>query len=98
MSTIKINGINKEINQQEITILAQKFLPNGMASLIKKQFIRDVVFLIADLEIENIDTNGKSIEEYFFAACLAYAEENGFSKFFEEEDSTKIFEYCGSEL
>ena len=35
MSTIKIDGINKEINEQEITILAQIYLPKGMASLIK---------------------------------------------------------------
>lgn len=42
--------------------------------------------------------NGKTVEEYYFAACLAYAEENGFQQFLDEEDDGNIFEYCGSEL
>lgn len=46
----------------------------------------------------NLGEAMETIEEYYFAACLAYAEENGFSQFFNEEDDLKIFDYCGTEL
>ena len=93
-----LNGEEKLINQFELSEMAKKYLPSGMASEFKKEFVQEVMGRIAGLELGDVDTNGKSIEEYYFAACLAYAQENGYSWFFAEEDDLKIFNYCGAEL
>lgn len=69
-----------------------------MSAEFKDKFVDEVIFRISDLEFDGIDTNGKTIEEYYFTACLAYAEENSFSHLFKEEDDLKIFDYCGAEL
>ena len=37
--------------------------------------LKEVRFRLSGLEFEDLDTNGRSIEEYYFAACLNYAEE-----------------------
>ena len=97
-SKITVYGIERLVNVEELKTLSRKYLPSGMASKHKDEFVDEVIFRISDSEFENMDTNGKSIEEYYFAACLAYAEENGFSQFFEEEDDLNIFDYCGAEL
>lgn len=95
---IIVDGIEREINKKELKDLSRKYLPHGMEVKYKDQFVDEVIWRIESLEFNNIDTNGKSIEEYYFAACLAYAVDNGFIKFFDEEDDGNIFEYCGSEL
>ena len=95
---ITVNGIERYIDAVELFKLSRTYLPKGMAVEYCDKFVNDVIFRIEGLEFDNIDTNGKSIEEYYFAACLCYAEENGFSKFFEEDDDGKIFECCGAEL
>lgn len=95
---ITVNGKERVINTKELIELSHKYLPNDMWSTDKDRFIDEVIFRIESLEFEDIDTNGKSIEEYYFTACLAYAEENGFEQFFDEEDDGNIFEYCGAEL
>ena len=97
-SKIKVDGIERVINVEELKNLSRKYLPDGMASKHKDEFVDEVIFRISDLEFDNVNTNGRSIEEYYFAACLCYAEENGFTKFFEEEDDGNIFECCGAEL
>lgn len=97
-SSIIINGTARPINVTELITLSRKYLPTGMASGYKDKFVDEVIFRISDLEFDNLDTNGKSIEEYYFAACLAYANENSYSKLFNEEDDGNIFDYCGSEL
>lgn len=97
-SKITVDGIQRFINIKELYDLSRKYLPIEMASKHKDEFIDEVIFRISDLEFESIDANGVSIEEYYFAACLTYAEENGFSQFLCEEDDGNIFEYCGAEL
>lgn len=97
-SKITVDGVERLIDIKELYDLSRKYLPSGMASKHKDEFVDEVIFRISSLEFESVDTNGTSIEEYYFAACLAYAEENGFSQFFCEEDDGKIFEYCGVEL
>lgn len=97
-SKITVNGTERLVNVEELKCLSKKYLPSGVASKHIDEFVDEVIFRIADLKFDNIDTNGKSIEEYYFAACLCYAEENGFTKFFEEEDDGRIFECCGAEL
>ena len=97
-SKITVDGTERLVDIKELYDLSRKYLPSGMASEYKDKFVDEVIFRISSLEFESIYTNGKSIEEYYFAACLAYAEENGFSQFFDEEDDGNIFEYCGAEL
>ena len=96
MATKKIG--DKKYDYKELSDLSRKYLPDDMSAEYKDKFVDEVIFRISDLEFDRIDTNGKTIEEYYFAACLAYAEENGFSQFFNEEDDLKIFDYCGTEL
>lgn len=93
-SKITIDNKERLINIKELS----DYLPDDMSAEYKDKFVDEVIFRISDLEFDRIDTNGKTIEEYYFAACLAYAEENGFSQFFNEEDDLKIFDYCGTEL
>ena len=97
-SKITIDGIERLINVDEIYVLSRKYLPCGMTSKQMNEFVDEVIFRMSSLELDNIDTNGRSVEEYYFAACLAYAEENGLPKFFHEEDDGNIFAYCGAEL
>lgn len=95
---ITVDGIERLINIKELHDLSRKYLPSGMAAEYKDKFVDEVIWRIESLEFGSIDTNGKSIEEYYFAACLAYAQENGYIQFFDEEDDGNIFEYCGAEL
>lgn len=97
-SKITVDGTERLVDIKELYDLSRKYLPSGMAAEYKDKFVDEVIFRISSLEFESIYTNGKSIEEYYFAACLAYAKENGFSQFFDEEDDGNIFEYCGAEL
>ena len=87
---IKVNGKEREINTEELRKLAKEYTPD------EPNFAKEVEFRLSGLEFEALDINGRSIEEYYFAACLAYAEENSFSKLYEEEDDGTIFEYCGA--
>lgn len=89
---IKLNGKKREINTEELKRLAKKYAPN------EPDFVKEVRFRLSGLEFEDLDTNGRSIEEYYFAACLNYAEENGFRQLYEEEDDGNIFAYCGTIL
>lgn len=93
-SKITVNGIERLINVEKLSKLAERYISETN----KDKFVDEVIFRISDLEFDEIYTKGRTIEEYYFAACLAYAEENGFQQFFNEEDDTKIFEYCGAEL
>lgn len=87
---IKVNGKEREINTEELRKLAKEYTPD------EPNFAKEVEFRLSGLEFEALDINGRSIEEYYFAACLAYAEENSFSKLYEEEDDGNVFEYCGA--
>ena len=87
---VTVNGIHRLIDIKELYNLSRKYLSD--------QFVDEVIFRISDLEFDANLLNGKTVEEYYFAACLAYAEENGFQQFLDEEDDGNIFEYCGSEL
>ena len=97
-SKITVDGTERLVDIKELYDLSRKYLPSGMASEYKDKFVDEVIFRISSLEFESIYRGGKSIEEYEVAAGLAYAEENGFSQFFDEEDDGNIFEYCGAEL
>src|SRR5574344_193863 len=95
---ITVDGVERAIDTKELWNLSRKYLPSSMSAEYKDKFVDEVIFRIESLEFDGIDTNGKTIEEYYFAACLAYAEENSFSQFLEEDDDGNIFEYCGAEL
>lgn len=97
-SKVIVNNKERLINTKELYDLSRRYLPNGMSVEDKNKFIDEVIFRISDLEFNEINTNGQTIEEYYFAACLTYAKENSFFKFFDEQDCSKIFEYCGIEL
>lgn len=97
MSVITVDGITRDINRNAILLLAKENLPSGMSAGFKKEFVNEVVFLMADLEVESEFFNGfDTAEEYYFYTCLAYCKDNGYEAFFEEVDSTKIFDYCGA--
>ncbi len=68
----KITVDNKErlINIKELSDLSRKYLPDNMSAEYKDKFVDEVIFRISDLEFDRIDTNGKTIEEYYFAALL----------------------------
>lgn len=95
---ITVDGVDRFVDIKELYDLSRKYLPSGMATKYMDKFVDEVIFRISDLEFYSVDTNGKSVEEYYFAACLCYAEENGFAQFFAEDDDGNIFEYCGAEL
>lgn len=95
---ITVDGKERLIDTNELWNLSRKHLPGGMSAEYKDKFVNEVIFRMESLEFDGIDTNGKTIEEYYFAACFAYATENSFSQFFEEDDDGNIFEYCGAEL
>lgn len=95
---IVVNGTERLVDIKELHDLSRKYLPSGMASKYMDKFVDEVIFRIANLEFNNVDTDKRSIEEYYFAACLCYAEKNGFKQFFDECDDGNIFEYCGAEL
>ncbi|OLA94854.1 MAG: hypothetical protein BHW64_01780 [Candidatus Melainabacteria bacterium LEY3_CP_29_8] len=94
-SKVTVNGVERLVDIERLSKLAEKYISEIIN---KNKFVDEVIFRISDLEFDEIDTNGKSIEEYYFAACLAYIEENGIDQFLNEEDDMKIFEYCGAEL
>ena len=95
---VTVNGIHRLIDIKELYNLSRKYLSDNMSLREKDQFVDEVIFRISDLEFDANLLNGKTVEEYYFAACLAYAEENGFQQFLDEEDDGNIFEYCGSKL
>ena len=68
-SKIIVDGIKRDINVIDLQTLAYQYLPKTFSSKEKEKFVDEVIFRIADLEFENINTYGKSIEEYYFAAC-----------------------------
>lgn len=63
----KITVDNKErlINIKELSDLSRKYLPDDMSAEYKDKFVDEVIFRISDLEFDRIDTNGKTIEEYY---------------------------------
>ena len=95
---ITVDGIKRLINYDELFKFSREYLPSDMSNNDKDAFVKEVVYRMSSLEIDSSVFNKRSAEEYFFAACLTYVKENGFTAFFEEEDDTKIFDYCGVEL
>lgn len=95
---IIVDGKERNINTEMLCELSKKYLPEEMPEKEKDCFIDEVIFRIEGLSFEMVDTSGKEIEEYFFAACLAYLEENGLKAFLDETDDGNIFEYYGATL
>ena len=98
MSNIIVNGKQRDIDMGILYNLSKTCLPEWMNDQLKKKFANEVAFRISDLEFDGIDITNKSIEEYYFKACLIYSEYNGFINFINEEDDCNIFDYCGSEF
>lgn len=95
MSVITVDGITRDINRNAILLLAKENLPSGMSAGFKKEFVNEVVFLMADLEVESEFFNGfDTAEEYYFYVCIAYVDDYGYDAFFEEEDNCNILDYC----
>lgn len=95
---ITVDGKEREINTELLRELAKKYLSEDMTEKEKACFLNEVIFRMEGLSFEEVDTDGKEIEEYFFAACLAYLEENSLKAFLDETDDCKILNYCGAML
>lgn len=95
MSSYKVNGVERKIDENLLLSLSKKFLPKGMAMEFKKQFADSVKFLITDLELDDyfFDCDGieVSVEKYYFLACLLYAQRNSYQAVIECENDLKIF-------
>lgn len=97
-STIIVDGVKRSIDITLLQKLAKKHLPSGMAAEYKNKFVKEVAYRLSGSEFTNVDFNGTSAEEYFFAACLAYAKNNSFNKLFNEKDDNEVLYYCGNTL
>lgn len=97
-STITVNGETRNIDVNKLYELSRKYLPEDMSANEKDHFIDEVVFNMENLNVNDIKSYDKDVEKYMFAACLRYAEDNGYDNLFNEEDSTNVFEYWGIEL
>lgn len=95
--SIVVDGEKREVNGAEILTLMDKFLPN-LSENETMLFFSNINFLIADGEYDSSLLDGKSVEEYYFAACMEYIRYNGFWKFIKEQDTCNIFNYCGATL
>ena len=61
----------------DITILQHLAIEQQGIDVDWVNFINEVIYKMENVELGEIDTNGLSLEEYFFYLCLDYLQENG---------------------
>lgn len=100
------NKTERDVDVDALQTLASAYIPK----VERDAFVREVAFRIDGFdegELAEFIPEGISIEEYYFAACLAYVMNcpifkqdayRAFEQLYVEADDTKVFDYCGSEL
>lgn len=100
------NETERNVDMDALRTLASAYIPKTD----QNAFVREVAFRIDGFDEDDFAEfipEGITIEECYFAACLAYVRNQpiykqvpywAFDQLYNEPDSGKIFDYCGSEL
>ena len=95
--TYFLDGKETYINEKLLEELGRKYLTNLMDYEVDN-FLDEVIFRIEDLDLDSEIIGNITVEQYYFAACLAYSKDNSIKAFYQEDDDENIFEYCGTTL
>ena len=96
---MKIDGKDYEINMEKLKLLSCTFIPKEYRWGVML-FAQKVTALMTGLEMENIDFEDMTPEEYVFAACLACAADyhDISNSDFLTMDDPDFLDYCGTLL